>query len=712
MRGAWLVLLLCFGASEQINARSTSGWGVIHGLPALHPTETDLRCEALRGEADPLVLAAALSDSSVQVRRTAALYLAHIDSEASPAREALARALEDEDSTVRARAVQALWNTKAAGDSLYPLLRRIVRQDEGAGPVYAFRLLCHSGQIDLPEMLDALDSENLRGVAAAGLVEFGSDAAPAVPALIELVLWDQDERSKGPNYRSRATTVGAPVWTEASALEALAGIGPAALPELLRTIEECDAADRARDRELEERCSDVRSLSDAISGMGPAAAPAAPRLAAILEQSPRRFDVIRAISQIGAEAIPEIEQLLRHAFPQTRIAALRVVDGMGTTAAFLLDSVTPLVEDPDPAVRSCALQTWARLDSVAAFPIVLSKAREEVGDVRRSAIHLLGRMNGEAARTTPLLVTLIHDPEVGLDAITALGQLRSDPDLVVPALSMMVEEKDGPARGRAILALSQFGPAAASAAPQLSQVLEDPSAGVHAAAALASTRATASLPALLHALPTAIARDRADLADQPGQSCWHSRTRAFVAAIQTLDSCAATPQLLELLTSTEPMMLDVATSALWASARSCSLPLEELHLSLQHSPEPNRSAHFRILGNTRDRSLALRLALEGLADTSAGIRWSATEVIAAQCSSSRECSDLLLSLLAAPDPYSRAFAAAQLARLEQGPARLDDDRIDAALELALGDPDSEVRKNAEWALRSRFARQRDAARRH
>lgn len=67
----------------------------------------------------------------------------------------------------------------------------------------------------------------------------------------------------------------------------------------------------------------------------------------------------------------------------------------------------------------------------------------------------------------------------------------------------------------------------------------------------------------------------------------------------------------------------------------------------------------------------------------------------------------LPALLAEPDPKLRAKAAALLGAIGAKTPQVDDDRIDAALRVALTDSSAEVRRNAEWTLRARLARRRE-----
>jgi HEAT repeat protein len=62
-------------------------------------------------------------------------------------------------------------------------------------------------------------------------------------------------------------------------------------------------------------------------------------------------------------------------------------------------------------------------------------------------------------------------PSIRGDAISALGSIHSEPDLVVPVLVRALEDPEAAVRGAALWALQDFGKAASSATPVLTQKL-------------------------------------------------------------------------------------------------------------------------------------------------------------------------------------------------------------------------------------------------
>jgi HEAT repeat protein len=72
-----------------------------------------------------------------------------------------------------------------------------------------------------------------------------------------------------------------------------------------------------------------------------------------------------------------------------------------------------------------------------------------------------------------------------LRAVKALGEKRSEPDTVVPALAQALRDKDAFVRRDAARALGLFGPAASSAVPALRVATKDENKQVRHEAAIA-----------------------------------------------------------------------------------------------------------------------------------------------------------------------------------------------------------------------------------
>ena len=75
--------------------------------------------------------------------------------------------------------------------------------------------------------------------------------------------------------------------------------------------------------------------------------------------------------------------------------------------------------------------------------------------------------------------------ELRLSSITALDQIRAQPELTVPALTNALYDQQFMVRYYATMALGKLGPAAIQATPALTELLRDPDHSVRQGAAIA-----------------------------------------------------------------------------------------------------------------------------------------------------------------------------------------------------------------------------------
>jgi len=89
---------------------------------------------------------------------------------------------------------------------------------------------------------------------------------------------------------------------------------------------------------------------------------------------------------------------------------------------------------------------------------------------------LVGQFGTNAAGAVPLLLASLNPTNHSLvhgHALIALGQIRSQPEVCVPAIASFLSAPSVSSRQKAIGALLHFGPAARSATPQIVQSLAD-----------------------------------------------------------------------------------------------------------------------------------------------------------------------------------------------------------------------------------------------
>lgn len=101
---------------------------------------------------------------------------------------------------------------------------------------------------------------------------------------------------------------------------------------------------------------------------------------------------------------------------------------------------------------------------------------------RGDAMKEVGKFGPAAKASIPVLIQLLKDPDASVrgSAAAALGEIRSNPDLVVPALINCLDDAD--MNDQAAEALGKFGAQANAAVPKLLPLLHGDKEARHAAA--------------------------------------------------------------------------------------------------------------------------------------------------------------------------------------------------------------------------------------
>lgn len=246
---------------------------------------------------------------------------------------------------------------------------------------------------------------------------------------------------------------------------------------------------------------DVRkSAAEALGGIGPAAATAAPRLALALREDPDPPLEAFALSRIGPAGIQELVRALQDTDREVRLAAARYLRDGGPEADAEVVRIAGSLEHPDPEARceAALLLSCMGPAAQAATPAIVAALKDDDERVRTQAIHALSAIG---IGVVPLIPELLRggNPLVRKGGALAVAFMASqvnghvplmDPDLdaalihagVVDRLAERLSDEDGPVRVSAADALAQIGPAAA-AVPQLIESLDDQASEVREYAA-------------------------------------------------------------------------------------------------------------------------------------------------------------------------------------------------------------------------------------
>jgi HEAT repeat protein len=370
-----------------------------------------------------------LADRDAKVRRESVLAVAKIDPRDNKVIAALVLLRKDADSEVRRHAIRVLG---MAGASAAPILAEVLTDSEGEVRLTAVAALGRLGAAGVPALRSALQHKDVqvRRLAVLTLGHLGPDVPETITGLIEATR-DRDHLTRRLavsllDHPGRETPQVVPIlakalsdedadvrWTAAFVLEQLAASAKEAVPALSQAL---------TDQERDVR----RRALFALRALGPEAHSATSAITKMLvEGDDLHAEAALALLRIAVDPVA--------AFVET----LQSARGMGRSAA-----------------ENALIQLGAR-----SVPVLtkLTKPENEL-DVRRSAIRCLGRIDGQAETTVPILVRLLHDKKlrIRLDAIFALGALGPQAKKAIAPLRKIAEDGLDLARDEAARALRQI----------------------------------------------------------------------------------------------------------------------------------------------------------------------------------------------------------------------------------------------------------------
>lgn len=290
------------------------------------------------------------------------------------------------------------------------------------------------GSRAVPALTEELSHERPihRGCAASALGEIGPDAKPAIPKLVEMA-WGDDS-----------------VSARKAACEALARIGPAAIPELATTL----LAKRSKRPEFEpeENRHDRR------------------RLARVIDEIAREQRWQEKPAAGLSAAVPALINLCRYEdrdFRETAALALAIV---GPDAREAVPAVVEMLRLEHATVQNDIRRNgvWRNADLI----------------LRHRLVDVLGAVGPEADTALPFLFELIRDADDhGMFRSHVVGALRHiDPEgkRTVPVLEKMLRDESSRQRVLGAHLLEYYAeyvkearPALASSVPLLRQALKD-----------------------------------------------------------------------------------------------------------------------------------------------------------------------------------------------------------------------------------------------
>ena len=287
------------------------------------------------------------------------------------------------------------------------------------------------------------------------------------------------------------------------ALEGLAQMGTAAVPELRRALKSQDdhvrgAAANALGRmgpRAAEAAPDLIAATDdeddgvrldalhALGRIGPGATSALPVLIDLLTSSDERFrdEAIKSLDLITGNTAPLLGKLLEHEDPEIRgwaIEKLRVLGARAQPAVpALRRAATKQAEQPaEEKILYKARQALVAVSPADSVPVLIDALQGEEGDHLVGVLGMLSKTGSEAAPAVPALrQVLAHNTyaRARFWAAVALGKIGQAANEAVPELTDALDDDGESVAYRAVIALGNIGPDAKPAVPKILEHLHD-----------------------------------------------------------------------------------------------------------------------------------------------------------------------------------------------------------------------------------------------
>lgn len=470
---------LRIGAAKALGGMGPAAKDAIPTLiENLGHSDQDLRTEVIESlgligaDAVP-ALKDSLGGNDPHIREGSARALASIGEAAAPAGDKLLeRAGQETDATARAAILSALPKIGLPAAKVLPPLIAALKSDDEAqrhSATNAILLIHPAAKTAVPAVTALLKDPAQAERAAYVLGRFGEDAKDAIPALLDLVL-----KSDAP---------------PTAFLDALAQIGPPAVPALLAQVEKLAPSMITRDH----------WALKVLKNIGTSALPEL-REALKSPNTSVRLAALGTIAELGPEARearPDILKLGNDADPLIRATLLSAMVSIDSSTSRALKNIEASAQDAHPLVRAAAASAAAALGKNAA-PVAAQIAallEDTDGRVRIAAIRAAGIIGIKDPTIIERITARMDDPSSRLVCIEALARLGAGN--AVPRLIALYSTADAPTK---IVILAALGGGGTPAIPTITTALSERDPNLRAAAVRALAAAQSNVDELLPAL--------------------------------------------------------------------------------------------------------------------------------------------------------------------------------------------------------------------
>jgi HEAT repeat protein len=422
-------------------------------LEALRGTDEDQRLNAALtlskiGKAAVAPVAKLLDDGKAETRFYAIWTLGWIGPDAAETEPALVRAMADKSEDIRRKTAYALGRVAGNAQGALPVLVTALSDANADVRNSAADALGHFGQAAVPALVTALASpEPACSAAAHALGAIGHDAKEAKEAIGPL----QKQLLAGGD-------------STAAMADALGKIGKDAIPALLAGVDS----------------GTQPTVNVSIQALGHIGAEAAPNLVDLMGH--KSAEVRRLATQtLVPLRISDKMVVLAYAYAlkdsdtQVRISSIQGLQMLGPLGKLAAPKAEELLTDSDPSIRQQAF-SLLRVFGVDPAP-GMRKALEGKDDrIRVSIASLMLTTGTDRTDSVPILRDYLKnaDPEIRIQAATTLAQMRLEGDSLVPILIEGLKNKTGGVRYASLQGLQHLGPQkAAGAVAAIVDLLDD-----------------------------------------------------------------------------------------------------------------------------------------------------------------------------------------------------------------------------------------------
>lgn len=351
-----------------------------------------------------------------------------------------------------------------------------------------FTLLCFVARAQaefdasqIPQLVKALDDENVRYGASLALARLGKEAVPALRKSLTVGtpgqrVWSAYTLGEiGPEARAAVSDLTKSLENKrenalrAAAAQALGKIGPEAASGT-KALAGCLRDDNPQVRQR---------AAEALGRIGPSAGKATSALIAALKDHAARAEARTALIRIGEPTMDAVQKALKDDSVRFDAAAVLMKIAVEKARESQVDQPTAsdlkslqlVLFDPNrsPADRATAAAALATLGEDG-FALLISAFEEPaIAEIAAAAFAEVG-----AEAVPPLIDALQHkQPGVRGAAANALGHIGPAASKSIPALVRAMKDEDHDIRYRAVRVLDRFGAKAAPAVPDLVTLLLD-----------------------------------------------------------------------------------------------------------------------------------------------------------------------------------------------------------------------------------------------